>query len=708
MVQSGVMTRSEDVRDRHRVLHIGGHPAVAALVRETLAADPAEAYDVAWADSLPGGLAHLERHGASVLLLDAQLSDALRAGEWQALRQAVGAAPILVFGTDTSDATEASVIRAGADGYLLAAHLDTYWWPRLLGHAIARSRAAEALADARGHFEMTLDSLGDAVICTDLSGQVTHLNRMAEAITGWSRAATAGRPLQEILQLIDGETRERTDPLDHPSAASPSSSFHRTTVVLQQDGTELAVEQTASPVRDPQGRTVGAVIALRDMSTTHALSARLTHLASHDPLTDLPNRLLLGDRLARALSLAGRHGRRLAVLYLDLDRFKHVNDSLGHHLGDALLREVGQELILCVRSSDTVSRLGGDEFVVVLSELEHVEDAAIGAQKILRILGRPRQLSGHDVRVTASVGISVYPDDGSDAESLLRNADLALYHAKARGRNTHQFFERELNVRAVERRRVEAGLHRALDRREFELHYQPKVNLRTGTVVGAEALLRWRDPALGLIEPARFVPIAEDCGLITPIGRWVIAEACRQAQAWQEAGLRAMPVSVNVSAIEFRDADFLATITGILGDTGLDPRYLEIEITESVLMAHADATYAALHGLKQLGVRLAIDDFGTGWSSLSYLRRLPIDTLKVDKSFLEGVTVHTDLAPIVSAVIAMGRSLNHRVIAEGVETAAQLAFLRAEDCDEAQGYYFSRPVAAQSFMRGLDSGDLIG
>jgi EAL domain-containing protein (putative c-di-GMP-specific phosphodiesterase class I) len=341
--------------------------------------------------------------------------------------------------------------------------------------------------------------------------------------------------------------------------------------------------------------------------------------------------------------------------------------------------------------------------VVVLSELERAEDAAMGARKIIAALARPHQLTGHEIHLTVSIGISVYPDDGEDAETLLKSADMALFHAKDQGRDCYQFYEPELNARSVERHTIEAGLHRALEQCEFELHYQPKMNLRTGDVVGAEALIRWRHPDRGLIEPAEFVPIAEASGLIRPIGHWVVHEACRQAQAWQDAGLQPIPVSVNISAVEFRSKSFLNSIADILKSTSLDPRYLEIELTESSLMAQGDDTSSVLHALKALGVQLAIDDFGTGWSSLSYLRHFPIDALKVDKSFVQEINAGSNAARIVSAVISMGKGLKHRVIAEGVETRDQLAFLRAENCDEGQGYFFSRPMVAQQFARGLEA-----
>jgi diguanylate cyclase (GGDEF)-like protein len=428
---------------------------------------------------------------------------------------------------------------------------------------------------------------------------------------------------------------------------------------------------------------------------------KLSHLASHDPLTDLPNRLLLTDRLIHALAMAHRHNRRLAVLFLDIDHFKSINDAIGHLLGDKLLRVVAQDVTRCVRSADTVSRHGGDEFVVVLAELKDAEDAARSANNILAALARPHALSGRAISITASIGISVFPEDGEDAATLMTSADLALYEAKGQERGGYRFFRPELNVRATERQSIETGLRQALEQKEFALFYQPKINLKTGAVTSAEALIRWHHPTRGLLEPGVFVPIAEHCGLIGPIGRWVVREACRQARTWQDAGLRPMPVAVNISAVEFRSKTFVSQIVEMLQDTGLDPCYLEIELTESVLMTDVTATNVALHALKDLGVQLAIDDFGTGWSSLSYLTQFPVDALKIDRSFVRAITVNSSTSPIVSAVINMARSLKQRVIAEGVETAVQLAFLQAEDCGEGQGYYFSRPVPATQFVAVL-------
>lgn len=435
---------------------------------------------------------------------------------------------------------------------------------------------------------------------------------------------------------------------------------------------------------------------------------RMAHLAHHDALTDLPNRILLRERLTHAISLAQRQGRKFALLFVDLDRFKHINDSLGHGTGDLLLQSVAKRLTAALRHSDTLCRLGGDEFVILLAEIEHAKDAAFSAQKILSALVTPHRIHQIELHVTGSVGISMYPQDGQDADTLMQSADTAMYHAKADGRNNYRFFEQDMNVRAVERHSVEGGLRRALRRREFLLHYQPKFNLVTGSISGVEALIRWRHPKRGMVLPEQFVWIAEDCGLIVPIGTWVLREACRQARNWQnDPGLYAVPVAVNISALQFRQADFLESVQEILKETGLAPHYLELELTESVLMHDAEATASVLNALKALGVRLSVDDFGTGYSSLSYLKRFPIDALKIDQSFMRDITHATensDDAAIIAAVISMGKSLNQRVIAEGVETREQLEFLHALGCGEGQGFYFSRPLAEIEMSALLRSG----
>jgi len=508
-----------------------------------------------------------------------------------------------------------------------------------------------------------------------------------------------------VFQIIDGITRQPArNPMDMAIEQNKTVGLTANCILIRRDGHESAIEDSAAPIHDRDGHGTGAVIVFHDVSAARSMSLQMSHLAHHDFLTDLPNRMLLNDRLTHAIASARRYHQKLAVLFLDLDGFKHINDSLGHAIGDKLLKAIGERLLAGVRKSDTVSRLGGDEFVVVLSSIEHSEVAALSATKIIAAAIAPYSIDQQDLHVSVSVGISIYPDDGAEAEALIQNADNAMYHAKEHGSNNYRFFQEDMNVQAVRRQALEASLRRALERHEFELHYQPKIDLKSGKITGVEALIRWRHPERGLILPAEFIPIAESCGLIVPIGRWVLAEACTQAREWQSAGLPEIPVAVNISSVEFRDKNFLENLRATLNETGLDPCHLELELTESVLMQHVESTAFVLGELRAMGVHLAVDDFGTGYSSLSYLSQFPINSLKIDKLFVQGITSERDDAPIISAVINMGRSLMQRVIAEGVETREQLAFLQSRGCDEGQGYYFSHPVVAEQFAKMLETG----
>ncbi|MBK7677210.1 MAG: EAL domain-containing protein [Candidatus Accumulibacter sp.] len=560
----------------------------------------------------------------------------------------------------------------------------------------------EALFEERERAQVTLDSIGDAVLTTDLQGKVTYLNLAAEVMTGWSREDALGRPLSEVFHIIDGATRQAA-----PNPARRAISENRTvglaadSLLVRRDGCESAIEDSAAPIHNRDGRVAGAVIVFHDVSESRAMVLKMAHLAHHDFLTGLPNRVLLTERLSQAIGLARRRGKQVALLFVDLDYFKHINDSLGHAVGDLVLQSAALRLSACVRTTDTVCRQGGDEFVILLAEIEQPQDAALVAEKLLVALAEPQRIGQHEIHVTLSIGISVYPDDGVDTDAVMENADAAMYHAKASGRNNYQFFTAGMNSHAVRRLFVETGLRRALRQSEFRLHYQPQIDLASGTMTGTEALIRWLDPALGLVEPEQFVPIAEECGLIVPIGRWVLREACRQVQSWLDSGLHAVPVAVNISALEFRHQGFVEGLALILKETGLAPRYLELELTESILMHNTESSGRVLASLKAMGVQLAIDDFGTGYSSLGYLKRFPIDTLKIDQSFVQDLATDTDDATIVSAVIGMGRNLKQRVIAEGVETQEQLAFLRTQRCEQGQGFFFNRPLPAEDFARLL-------
>ena len=466
---------------------------------------------------------------------------------------------------------------------------------------------------------------------------------------------------------------------------------------------ELGAE-TQSVLREANERLVIATIRARTMSeTADQAMARMSYMAKHDFLTGLPNRSMLTDRVAQAIAFAERHGKKVALMYLDIDNFKHINDSLGHAVGDVLLQSVAKRLQSSVRHSDTVCRQGGDEFVVLLTEVEGKHDAVVSAEKLIESLAKPHQITGHRLRLTTSVGIAVYPEHGKDIETVVRNADIAMYHAKKNGRNDYQMFTPDMTVLAVTRQYVEESLHNAIEARTFVLHYQPKVNLRTGAVSGAEALVRLQGPDNQLVYPAQFVSVAEECSLIQQIGKWVLSEACLQAAAWLQAGLDFGVMAVNVSAVEFLSVDFPATVRSILEDSGLPPHRLELELTESGFMRDTALTAESLQALKTLGVQIAIDDFGTGYSSLSYLRRFPIDTIKIDQSFVRDLGGDEHNGNLVRAIIAIGKSLNKRIVAEGVETPDQAAFLERNHCDEGQGYYFSPAVAADAFADFLSA-----
>jgi diguanylate cyclase (GGDEF)-like protein len=445
-------------------------------------------------------------------------------------------------------------------------------------------------------------------------------------------------------------------------------------------------------VREPYQQLHAAMMKRREAEE------RIEFLAYHDPLTELPNRLLIRDRLEKSIAHAKRRGTRVALLFCDLDNFKFINDTLGHVVGDALLREVSERLVSMIRSCDTVSRLGGDEFLIILDDLADGQDAVPVLLKLLERMQQPLSIDDHDLSVSVSVGIALYPEDGTDFDTLLQKADTAMYRAKAAGRNTYRFFDQEMNKDSFERLKVRSGLRQAIERNEFVLHYQPQVDLTTNRIFGAEALLRWQSPEMGLMAPGRFISVAEESGLIVPIGAWVIKEACRQVAAWRKTGLPELTVAVNLSALQFLQGDLEKTVKDALEASGLEPHCLELELTESILIQDTEAILATVKRLAALGVQLSIDDFGTGYSSMSYLKRFSVDKLKIDQSFVRDLATDPDDAAIVRAIIQMAQSMGLKTIAEGVETEEILQLLRGLHCDEAQGYHFARPLPAADFV----------
>ncbi|HUP95813.1 MAG TPA: EAL domain-containing protein [Burkholderiales bacterium] len=569
---------------------------------------------------------------------------------------------------------------------------------------ISARRAAEvALRESEEKFRQLADNIPEIFWITDARQRELHyLSPGFETLTGMRLPAVMDRP-RSWLRVVHVDDRER---VRLARKGLPHAEYDIEYRIVRADGGVRWVHDQAFPVRDASGNVHRIAGIGADITERKEAEEKLVYLAHYDGLTGLPNRLLFFDRLGQTLAQARRHKVLTAVMFLDLDRFKIVNDTLGHAVGDELLCQVAGRLTACTRQGDTVARFSGDEFVLIVNDLHEAEDARLVAQKVLLAFVEPFRLGNQEVFVSTSIGISMYPSDCEDEQALLKNADTAMYRAKESGRNNFQFYTPQMNARALYRLNLENALRRALERGEFRLHYQPKTCLNTGQVTGLEALLRWERPDHGLVPPADFVPLLEDTGLIVQVGEWVLREACRQIAAWQAAGRDPIAIAINISARQFADRNLGEVIKRVLDEYGADPRYIELELTESLLMVNTEEAVRALEYLKSLGLRLSIDDFGTGYSSLSYLKRFPIDALKIDRSFIDQITTDVDDATITRAVIGMAHNLGLKVVAEGVETQEQLSFLSANGCDEAQGYFFARPQPALEVGKWLTRADI--
>jgi diguanylate cyclase (GGDEF)-like protein/PAS domain S-box-containing protein len=571
------------------------------------------------------------------------------------------------------------------------------WRPDALDHVTAATNAMRheitythaELKTANQRLAAIIETSPLAIYTRDMNDIVTTWNPAAERMFGWTALEAIGHPVRtappgKMEEFQNLGTRVRN-----------GESINQVDLVRQRrDGSAININLSLAPLRDSAGRPYGYLSIAADITDRKAAEQQIEFLAYHDTLTGLPNRLLLQDRFEQAIAHAQRDGSRVALLFMDLDHFKGINDTLGHDAGDALLRQVAARLRECVRDTDTICRQGGDEFLILLPDLNHADDTVPVLLKLMERLQEPFNADGQEIATSISLGVALFPEDGGNFETLLKKADMAMYQAKDAGRNTYRFFDEAMNVEASEHLVLRNGLRRALERQEFVLHYQPQIDLASGAVIGAEALIRWNHPELGMVAPNRFIPVAEESGLIVPIGEWVLHEACRQAMAWRDADLPELTIAVNLSAVQFKRGDVEQSVIQALEKTGFNPALLELELTESILIQNVESVLASVKRLKLLGVKISIDDFGTGYSSLSYLKRFDIDKLKIDQSFVRDLATDPDDAAIVRAIIQMAHSLNLRTIAEGVETLEMLQQLRSFECDEAQGYYFARPMPA--------------
>jgi len=646
------------------------------------------------------GLAYLQANTVALALIDLGLPDISGLDILSAIKANHPSTAVIIL---TGNATVESAIEAtnrGAFSYLLKPY-EIEQLMLQIKRAIEKQQAETALRESEAQFRGLLEMAPDGMMLVNDKQEILTVNRQFELMFGYDRAEIVGRNMAMLIPPRFIHHQEYSEAyIRNPKIRrfGQGGEFY----ACRKDGSEFPMEISLSPLETPEGLIVSA--AVRDITERKRYEAQLEYQANHDGLTGLPNRNLLVDRLNQALLYAERHQRQVAVLFVDLDHFKVINDSLGHDMGDRLLKIVVERLMTCVRVNDTLARQGGDDFVIVLSDLAEGEDAATVAQKIQLAVNRPVAIDTHTFEISCSIGISLYPKDGNDVQTLLKNADGAMFRVKEQGRGAFQFFTDELNERVVARMTMERCLRRALENGELSVHYQPQVDLANGRMIGIEALLRWQTPELGMVSPARFIPLAEETGLIIPIGEWVLKTAGMQNRLWQNAGLSPLTMAVNLSPRQFWHPGLIGTVTQVLHDSGLEPRYLELEITEGMVMRDVESAMAMLHALKGLGVQLSMDDFGTGYSNPSYLKRFPFDKLKMDISFVREVTTDPGSAAIAKTIIALAHNLNLGVIAEGIETEGQLSYLRTHGCDEMQGFYFSRPLPAHELEQLLREG----
>lgn len=648
---------------------------------------------------------HGSANAVHVILLDLETPGANEAGALALAIQAFAPIPVLVWMASGRSGLELELLAQGAAACLNDTVSASDLILQILSLVIRHAESQHSFRQQQQHTAISLEAIADGVICTNSRAEITFLNSAARRLLHYPSNELIGRQIAGFMAFQDAENREAlVHPVHQVISTLQSARVNPGTILIRHDGTKIRIEDSCSPIIDESGALVGAVMVFHDTTEAYEMQAKVDHLAWHDFLTGLPNRFAIQRHVDRALAHAATHRQSVQVLYLDLDKFKLVNDTLGHDAGDKLLVSVAERLRGCFRLIDLVGRQGGDEFVVVMAPGSSTEEAMLAAARIVEALARPHQISGNDIRIGCSAGIASYPEHGTTVEMLLQHADIALQSVKSGGRNGWRVFTHELHADTLERQRIEERLRLALNAGTFSLFYQPKIRFPGGKVCGCEALLRWHEAEWGWVAPTKFIPCAEASGLINALGRWVFDEALRQAQAWTRDGVDFGTIAINVSAEELRHPEFVDYIRTQLQASNIDPALLQLELTESVLMHDIGHASRSLRQLKELGLTLAIDDFGTGYSSLSYLADFPVDVLKIDRSFIHGINrAGTRQQALLHAILTLAKSLTLVVVAEGIETAEEEHFLLQSGCEVGQGYYYSQPLDLPSFERFLSS-----
>jgi diguanylate cyclase (GGDEF)-like protein/PAS domain S-box-containing protein len=674
------------------ILLIEHDPEQTLLISSMFNDQVLKAFELTCVECMSKAEQYLTGHSVDIVLLDLGLSDPKGLEAFRRVRATVPRISIVLLSSLDDEPIAVQAMQEGASDYFIKGQIDPKKLRLVLSNAPERRVIEEVLFNDRNPFQITFAHDADAQIFTGLGGNIVLLNPLAEGMTGWALKESAGRPLSEVFRIVDATNRKA---IPVPIATASSGEWKEkpplNCLLIHRNGHEFFIEHSVSLVHDHEGKDAGMVIVFREMLPRRPQPEKSTHLAEHDVLTGLPKRSILYDRIGQAISIARRHRGHAAVLFLNLDRFTQIIDSLGIPAGDKLLQSVATRLRDCLRSTDTVSRLG-DEFVVLLQHIHGPEDAANTVARLLQAVAASHSVDHHEFHVTASIGVSVYPDDGIDPETLIKNAETAMSQAKRNGIHSYQFCRPEIKLSAAEHGTFEHGLRLALERNELTLHYQPKIDLKTGTISGVEALSRWLHPTIGSVPPAKFIPIAEEFGMILRMDSWMLCKACMQARVWADAGMLAKAMAVNISGTQFQNDDFPDGLFAILGATGLNPESLELNLTESVLLTNPGRSTFILKTLKDRGVQVSVDNFGTGNTDVTNLKKLPLDALNIDRSLVRQITTVPDGMTNVKTLIGIGRSLKLRIAAQGVETAEDLEFLWDHDCDEAQGNFFSPPV----------------